>query len=221
MRGYPGVEETRFDVLLREAAQQTTRRGALGALVGGALLLGNPGEGEATKRAQRRRQRKKRKQAASELLPIQVTVKNPGPSTLNVQFVNLIHAWSLPLRWICINPASQQYILPGGAATFFTRPIPGNPVGRRSTDGFAWISGKYSIEFWNLLFHTPSVSAAVNGVSMNNRRHCPNRGTRALNDIGVAEGETLVFNIYDKTFMAERLPDTDHKVFVLTLPENL
>ena len=215
------MAESTFDMLVRKAAQQGTRREALGALLGGALFLGKLGESEATKKAKRRKQRKKRKQASSELMPIQVTVKNPGPRSVDVQFVNLMHAWSLPLRWICINPASQQYILPGGAATFFTRPIPGNPVGRRSTDGFAWISGKYSIEFWNLLFHQPSVSAAVNGVSMNNRRHCPNRGTRALNDIGVAEGEKLVFNIYDKTFMAERLPDTNHKVFVLTLPENL
>ena len=119
------MEETRFDVLLREAAQQTTRRGALGALVGGALLLGNPGEGEATKRAQRRRQRKKRKQAASELLPIQVTVKNPGPSTLNVQFVNLIHAWSLPVRWICINPAQQQNIWPNRRGSSCLTPLPG------------------------------------------------------------------------------------------------
>ena len=221
MRGYPGVEETRFDVLLREAAQQTTRRGALGALVGGALLLGNPGEGEATKRAQRRRQRKKRKQAASELLPIQVTVKNPGPSTLNVQFVNLIHAWSLPVRWICINPAQQQNIWPNNSATFYTRPVPGSPVGRRSTDGFVWINGKYAMEFWNLLFHTPSVSAAVNGVSMNHRRQCPNRGTRALKDTAISEGTTFTFKIYDKEYTVERLPDTDHKVFVLTLPENL
>lgn len=61
----------------------------------------------------------------------------------------------------------------------------------------------------------------MNGVSMNNRRHCPNRGTRALNDTGIDPGATFKFKIYDKEYIVQRLPDTDHKVFVLTLPENL
>lgn len=216
------MDEPGFDEFLRRVAQHGTRREALGALLGGALLLGSARESAANDKAKRRKKRKKRLQAkSSELLPIQVTVKNPGPNMLDVQFVNLMHAWSLPLRWICINPARRVYIPENGEATFYTLPVPGSPVNRRSTDGFVWINEKYSIEFWNLLFHRPSVSAAVNGVSMNNRQHCPNRGTRALNDIGVAEGETLVFNIYDKSYMVERLPDTDHKVFVLTLPKNL
>lgn len=117
------MEAPKFDTLLREFAQHGTRREALGALLGGALLLGSLSEGEATEKAKRRKKRKKLKQASSELLPIQVTVKNPGPRSVDVQFVNLMHSWSLPLRWICINPASRHSILPGAEATFFTRPF--------------------------------------------------------------------------------------------------
>ena len=38
-----------FDRVLRRAAQQVTRRGALGVLVGSALLLSGRGESDATK----------------------------------------------------------------------------------------------------------------------------------------------------------------------------
>lgn len=222
-RGQQRVEESKFDQLLRKAAQQGTRRKALGVLAGGALLLGSRSAGEANEKAKRRRKRKinKRKRAASELLPIQVTVFNPGPRSVYVEFVNLIHSWSLPLRWICLTPPPGHSLFPGGSGTFFTRPVPGNPLGRTSTDGFVWIKGTYSIEFWNLLFHTPSVSAAVNGVSMNNRRHCPNRGTRALNDTALEVGQTFKFKIYDKEFTVKRLPDTKYKVFELTLPVDI
>src|SRR3954467_5555334 len=51
------MAETRFDVLLRQAAQQTTRREAVATLLGGALLLNTPDAGEATKEAEHRKDR--------------------------------------------------------------------------------------------------------------------------------------------------------------------
>lgn len=53
------MEDTKFDLLLRRAAQQTSRRATLGALVSGALLLGDLEASEATKKAERRKKRRK------------------------------------------------------------------------------------------------------------------------------------------------------------------
>jgi hypothetical protein len=53
------MDEPRLDVLLRKAAQQSTRREALATLIGGALLLHNPDPGQATREAQRRRRHKR------------------------------------------------------------------------------------------------------------------------------------------------------------------
>ena len=52
------MEDSKFDVLLRKVAQQTTRREALGALLGGALLLNVPDASEATNEAEHRQHHK-------------------------------------------------------------------------------------------------------------------------------------------------------------------
>jgi hypothetical protein len=211
------VEETTFDTLLRKAAQQSTRRGALGALLGGALLLNNRGEIEASDKAKRRKQNKRqkfRKQQAenSDLKLIRVRVKNPGPTAASVHFVNLDdHLF----YWLCTR-INVQTIRAGSEMTFLT-----SDYMPRCNNGLVWLNNTYSIEFWNLLLRTPAVSAAVNGVSMNNRRHCPKRGTRALNHTSIDEGMTFKFSIHDKQFTVERGFDTAYKEFVLTLPTNL
>ena len=43
------MDESLFEQVLRKAARQVTRRGALGVLVGSALLLSGRGESDATK----------------------------------------------------------------------------------------------------------------------------------------------------------------------------
>jgi hypothetical protein len=62
------MEESTFDTLLRKAVQQGTRRKALGALIGGALLT-TPGEIEAKHRKQRRRDQDGREISRSSCLP--------------------------------------------------------------------------------------------------------------------------------------------------------
>jgi hypothetical protein len=66
------MEESTFDTLLRKAVQQGTRRKALGALIGGALLT-TPGEIEANDKAKHRKQRRRdqdgRKISRSSCLP--------------------------------------------------------------------------------------------------------------------------------------------------------
>lgn len=214
------MEESTFDLLLRQAAQRGTRRAAVGALIGGALVLASRGESEATERAKRRRKRKRqqrRRQAAATLRPFKVRVKNPGLTTLDLQFVSLSQVGFSP--WRCFNPVEQK-LLAGGETVFVTQEANGSSV----PNGYLRINGTYYIEFWNLPLHTPAVSAAVNGVSIashRKRKPCPARGTRAVNDTAVDEGRSFTFRIYDKTFTVFRAADTNYKEFTLTLPTNL
>ena len=214
------MEEARFDDLLRRATEQTTRRKTLGTLIGGSLLLATQGESEATDKAKRRRKRKRqqrRRQAGATLSPFKVRVKNPGPTTLELQFVSLSQAGFSP--WRCFNPVEQK-LLAGGETVFVTQEADGSSV----PNGYLRINGTYYIEFWNLPLHTPAVSAAVNGVSIashRKRKPCPARGTRAVNDTAMAEGRTFTFKIYDKEFTMIRDWDTSYKEFTLTLPTNL
>lgn len=52
-------------------------------------------------------------------------------------------------------------------------------------------------------------------------RHRGERGTRALNDIAIAEGMTFTVKISDKEFTVFRNWDTNSREFTLTLPTNL
>lgn len=216
------MDESAFDLLIRNAARQTTRRAAFGALLGGAVGLGSRGESEATERAKRRRKRKhkreqRRRQATATLRPFKVHVKNPGSKVLDLQFVSLYQVGFAP--WRCFNPVEQK--LPaGGETVFVTQEADGSSV----PNGYLRINGTYYIEFWNLPLHTPAVSAAVNGVSIaahRKRKPCPARGTRAVKDTAVDEGRSFTFKIYDKAFTVVRDRDTNYKEFTLTLPTNL
>lgn len=207
------MEETTFDQLLKNAARQTSRRKALGALIGGALVLNRQGESEANKKAKRRRDRKRRqyRRRVSDpfLSPIKVKVVNPGPASVNMQFVGLD---AQIFVWDCV-PIGGQTLHAGGEAQYATN----KPV----TDGFVWINETYAIELWNPFLRTPAYSAAVNGLSIKNTRRCPRRGTRAVLEKPISAGQTVKFRIYDKEFTLTRYADTNYKEFTLTLPTNL
>lgn len=214
------MEASRFDLLLRKAVRQGTRRDALTALIAGAVGLDGGGDIAATEKAKRRRKRQRqqrRRQAGADLRPIKLRVKNPGATALDLQFVSLFQRGFAP--WRCYNPVDQK-LAAGGETLFVSQEADGSSL----PNGFLRINGTYYIEFWNIFLHTPSVSAAVNGVSLDAHRKrtpCPRRGTRAVKDTAVAEGRTFTFKIYDKQFTVYRDRDTNYKEFTLTLPTHL
>jgi hypothetical protein len=126
-----------------------------------------------------------------------------------MQFVGLDHQIFL---WDC-QFMGVTTLGPGEQGDYFTT----KPV----SDAFARINTTYAIEFWNPFLRTPAFSAAVNGISHRNTRSCPRRGTRAVLERAIDEGQTHKFHIYDKEFTLVRHADTDYKEFTLTLPENL
>ena len=207
------MEPSKLDLLFRKAAEQSTRRAALGALVGGALLLSAPAEIEATKKAKQRKTRKRRefrqRQSDPFLSPIKVKIVNPGPNPVTLRFMGLDHQIFL---WDCV--AIGGITLGAGQEVQYatTKPV---------TDAVAWINTTYAIEFWNPFLRTPAFSAAVNGLSIKHTRRCPRRGTRAVPERSIDAGQTHKFHIYDKEFTLVRHADTNYKEFTLTLPTNL
>ena len=146
------MEETQFDILLRNAAQQTTRRGALATLVGGALLLNSRGEVGATDKAKRRRKRKqKRTQQQKRNFPfngVMVTVFNYAHA------MNYSAGTSGTVTSCCkyLRDARLEYI---GNTTVISNPL---------ESAWFWLDdGKYWFEFTDPVVGEPFVRIAVNG----------------------------------------------------------
>ena len=143
------MEETRFETLLRQAARHTTRRAVLGALIGGALLTGDPVESEATSRAQRRR-RRRRQQARGPFDLIKVTVLRPnGVRQLN-------YSIGMAGYFQCCAYGRDSALPPGPQSFVMT----GNYWHRL----WLWLDdGKFWFEFNDPMFGNPHVDLALNG----------------------------------------------------------
>ena len=210
MRGYPGVEETKFDVLLRKAAQQTTRRGALGALAGGALLLGTLGESEATRKGKRR---KKRKRRASLWRDVSFWVNNRAGTSAATGTYGYWDVGSGSIPGGCsLNPAFN--LPPGGAERYFADYF----------RGYVWIKGQYFFNFENPFIGSPKVSAAVGGrASFIPAKDCPSPvGTNVVVDVPLGVGQETSITMNGKVFRVKRYGDTSsNKIFEIILPAGL
>ncbi len=185
------MEETTFDILLRKAAQQTTRRETLGALVGGALLLNSRGEIEATKEAERR---KKRKRAGSLWWrSTHVRVNNPGRQMIMSKGSND------PFR-CCIYDRDGVI-----KANDWMR-----LYGLTTAPAWGWFDRKYWFSFENQAIGKPYVEIAINGRNRSRSNCCkaiPHGQT--VEKAGLfSENESRVYDINGKSFRVTRLPDT-------------
>jgi len=145
-KGYRRVEETTFDTLLRKAAQQTSRRGALGALFGGVLLLNNRGEIEATKQAKRRKRRKRRDRPGTRIIK---------PTTVEVD--NTAGQAPVTIRWgwhvqCCMY--SSTVTVPAGQRMTINSP---------DAALWMWIGNMYWFLFENVLFARPLIRITIYG----------------------------------------------------------
>ncbi len=209
------MEETTFDTVLQKAAQQSTRREALGALVGGAVWLSSQGETEATDKAKRRKKRKRRKGAGAS-----------GPIWKDVSFWISNRAGTSSARgtyglWFppaSINPGmcsrrSFQLDL-GGAQRYFA-----------DWDmGYVWLNDRYFFSFVNPFVGMPHVSAALGGRASNiPAKDCPSPvGTDAVQGAPLDVGQEMSITLDGKVFRVKRYGDTStNKIFDLVLPAGL
>ena len=216
------MEESSFDTLLQKAAQQGTRREAVGALLGGALLLGTAGESEANKKAKRR---KKRKRAATpNWVGVRIIVNNAaGTGAVTVQ-------WGGYGPTSCCAPAGSDSVDAGRTDSYGPVPLPlaadaGARAGQQLdyTGTWVWIANKYWFHIQNPLVGAPHVQIALNG------KH-PDRACCAAIPTGLpVEGKvsykpklSRTFNIAGKLFTVARDADAPaYKGFTITLPAGL
>lgn len=209
------MEEMAFDTLLRTAAQQTTRRGALGALLGGAFLLADPVTSEATDKAKRRRRRKRRKGAGATgpiWKDVSFWVNNRAGSTAISGSYGI---WSPP-KWIDPGWCSTRSfnLGAGGAERYFA----GWDM------GYVWFADYYFFSFVNPFVGMPNFSAAYDGrASFIPAKGCPPRvGKDVVKEVPLEVGQEIPITLDGKAFRVKRYGDTStNKIFEIILPAGL
>ena len=199
------MAESKFDVLLRKASQQATRREAVAALLGGVLLLHAPAASEATKEAQRRKDHRRKQSNTAALRPISVLIHNPGTSPVTVQY----GTWYRDEIVYSCTGITTVSIPPGGTPPFRTS----------DNNEFLWINGTYWFDFLNPALARPHVTAAVDGSPFRrSSSSCPPLGTTVLSKKPLSEGNTVNMTIRGGVFSVTGNRDTNYKEFTLTLP---
>ena len=196
------MEDPGFDLALRQAAPPTTRRSALAALLGSALILHQPGSNGATKKAKRRkarRRKQRRNKAASLLKPISFEVINVTDETFSVEYGD-----SYPLNRCHV---MKSFTLPRGTSGLLNTTI---------NNGFLWLGGKYWIGVWNPPVYLPQVTVAVDGQPYEDSFfRCQQEGWVLLRAIELKEGESRNFSVGGLNFDLFRDGDTNYKVYQL------
>ena len=194
------MEESRFDRLLRTAAQQGTRREALGVLAGGALLLNSRGESEANDKAKRRKKRQRQAAAKGLLRPIAIILDNTaGRSALSVEFGDY------PRLKCC--RSFPAVVVPVGASQRFAASFP---------DAYLWIDTFYWLQFQNPAVPPPNVSAASRGRTKG-ATCCPQMrlGTMVVDHHTLKVGRPKPITMARLTCTVTRTPDTNYKNFTV------
>lgn len=202
------MEEHRFNLMLRRAAEPTTRRAALAALMSGVSLLRELHSSDATKKAKRRkirRRRQRKAQAASLVKPISFEVVNLTANPITVEYGD-----SYPLK--CCHVMKSLTLQSG----------PSGLLNTTNNRGFLWIAGKYWIGVFNPPIYLPQVTVAVGGQPPNDRFFCCRTdGTVVLNAIEMSEGGYREFTIENQRFVLIRDGETNYKVYKIILPATL
>jgi hypothetical protein len=203
------MEDHQFDALLQRVARQTSRRATLATLLGGALLLLDSADGDATKKAKRRHRRHQRAQDV--LKPIWFNVDNTvGTKGIRVGATTVVNSA------YCMSRGGAT-VPPGAIVPFAMH----DPTGFMA---FTVADTQYWFTFDNPTLARPDVSVALNGSTRNIRPNewCPFRhGVQYLNDRAMDEGSTIEITLNGHYFRVRRLPDTNYKNFTVVLPATL
>ncbi|MFT4040932.1 MAG: hypothetical protein QM692_22305 [Thermomicrobiales bacterium] len=194
------MEEHRFDDLVLNAAQQTTRRAALGAILGGALLLRQPAASEANDKAKRRKKRHRKQARGASLKPISVWVDNTGGVTpYTGSFV----------EGSCCTYLNTVNVAPGTRQVYRSR----------VTIAYLWLNGKYAIGFQNDYFKPPLFMVGMNGVLSGGSSCCGLPvGQTVVWGRGLKAGQSSTFMLDGQSYTIRRNNDTNYKEFTLYLP---
>lgn len=203
------MEESRFDTLLRKAAQTATRRETIGALIAGVLLLNGWDSIEATRKAEKRKKRERREHKSS----------YPRPRGIIVQIYNSQRAMNYSTGRSsfvrCCEYEKDASLPPYGVTVT-------QGVGYESP--WLWLDdGNYWFEFTNPIGRQPYAEIAING------RYRPSANCCRVIPYGQTVEKRLTFdrnqvrqvNIEGAIFRIERKPDSEtFMYFDLHIPPN-
>lgn len=193
-----------FDALTQRIARKATRRTALGAWLGGALLLQAPSASEATKKAKRRRKQRRRVKARSiKLKPISILVDNTGGDRPAV----VEHGVHFRTRNRCCNQLATISVPPGESRMFNTS----------LTDAYVWIDDRFWFGFSNDFLLPPAFSAAVDGRASGGGC-CKEVGQTVVSERSMSVGQFVFVPMAGQTFTVRRNRDTNYKSFTVILP---
>jgi hypothetical protein len=204
---------------LEKATFGATRRAALTALVGGALLLGVAPEGEAAKKAKRRKARRRREPWS--LRALEVTISNRLSDVPVALESGYFHQIGLPE--LCCSGQGNTTIPPRGQVTF-RAPKPDWDI---DINSWVWIGNKYWFTFVNPRLQTPKIGIALNGMlDYGDLRYCCLRrpwGQTVEYERDFPKNRQYAWNIEGRAqFTAIRLPDSKtHIRFTVTVPRSL
>lgn len=206
------MHDPEFDEMARRAAG-VTRRGALAALAGGALLA-LPDGLAANDKAKRRRQRKQRQAKRASwpnLRPIWFTLTNHTPNAALVSYGDQFNCCNVLSRDVTIPPFSRKVFSSG-----FNEEITG-------TFGFLWINDHYWVSISNLPTVRPVLYAAVGGQPAGSTFCClpPPAGALAVDGRPLSQGNLTSFKLAGHSFWVARNKDTNYLVFEVMLPATL
>ena len=206
------MEKTRFDSLLRHAVRQPTRREALAALVGGALLLDGAATTEATKQAQRRKERRRKARKRSAAIPEYVSFRVRNYTDRQMTYsTGRKDGYSSCCRYI-----SDWSMAPGGYSQDVFTSFANNP--------WIWLDdGKYWFEFAAPWAYGPIAKIAVNGRFAPPSNCCNGipfgQTVHHRFELPRREGQSVEINIAGKVFSIERdQNDDDLHRFTIHIP---
>jgi hypothetical protein len=209
------MEDSTFDVLLRQAAQQTTRREALGALIGGALLLNEPDVSEATQVAERRQHDNHHDRHAHRKTVVYRSIGIDIDNAASTRPVIVNHGQAGTAK--CC-----QYRFDGTVAAGERRTFNAN-----TTTGWVQINNRFWFQFTNPSFSRPFARVAVYGKYSGRNALCCNvipNGLTIVEDARFDVNQTYPWELGESQalFSVTRLQNTSHLIrFAITLPPDL
>lgn len=185
------MEETKFAMLLRKAADQTTRRQESSTLLGGAMVPNQAGAMEGTEKAERRTNRKRKQDRSATIWrSVWIRVLNTdATSRIQVDYGTASAGIGQP----CCNPITTQHI-PAGEYRDYNA--------RTGETGFIYINRKYWFQFTNPLIEVPYAQIAINGafaggpgdnVACCYKAYCPGNTVEFFRKF--KQGQTRFYNI--------------------------
>lgn len=203
------MDQQSFDALTQKISRLKSRRSAVAALLGGALLLHNPAQGEATDKAKRRKKRNRRQSRSASHRGVQILVDNTaGTRSITVGPGGVGEG-------MCCAAGFTQTIAAGGSQTFQTH----------FATGWVFINQKYWFQVTNPLIGKPYLAIALGGIFRGHNVSCCQgsiTGTVVEFLRTFSEGQSRNYDIRGPVFTVTRNRDrAKHKHFTVKLPATL